>query len=392
MTFIPFILLGLVLLLLLVELFVVQRIVRSIPIRVHVNGSRGKSSVTRYIVAGLRSGGKRTVGKITGIQPTILLPDGQKSIIQRRAPANVREQIKLARLAKKLSCDALVLECMSISSPLQQVESDILQPHVTVLTNILEDHLEELGSSDAERTEAYCSAFPSNAVIVTNDQEHIIEVEKAASQRNTKVIVPPTRTFPATEFILPAIALEHISLALTACTTLGVDEELALRGILGELQNDEPLLYSFTAGHNEVRFINGFAVNDVPSAKVFLESWRERLNNWSELVFVLNTRSDRPRRSVEFARWCSSLDELKTIILTGTHIPLTKRMLRKYGIPESRIQILSKDQIREPQKAFGQMIDGSATVFGFCNIAGDGFAFLDAIKPYQQQRNTSRDH
>ena len=33
---------------------------RSIPIRIHVNGTRGKSSVTRLIAAGLREGGAQT--------------------------------------------------------------------------------------------------------------------------------------------------------------------------------------------------------------------------------------------------------------------------------------------------------------------------------------------
>ena len=40
-----------------------------IPIRIHVNGTRGKSSVTRLIAAGLRAGGKRTFAKTTGTAP-----------------------------------------------------------------------------------------------------------------------------------------------------------------------------------------------------------------------------------------------------------------------------------------------------------------------------------
>lgn len=43
-----------------------KRNVEAIPIRVHVNGTRGKSSVTRLIAAGLRAGGRKTVAKITG--------------------------------------------------------------------------------------------------------------------------------------------------------------------------------------------------------------------------------------------------------------------------------------------------------------------------------------
>ena len=36
---------------------------KSIPLRIHVNGTRGKSSVTRLIAAGLREGGLKTFAK-----------------------------------------------------------------------------------------------------------------------------------------------------------------------------------------------------------------------------------------------------------------------------------------------------------------------------------------
>ena len=40
-------------------------LVNRIPVRVHVNGTRGKTSVTRLIAAGLRAGGKRVCAKTT---------------------------------------------------------------------------------------------------------------------------------------------------------------------------------------------------------------------------------------------------------------------------------------------------------------------------------------
>ena len=36
---------------------------KKIPVRIHVNGTRGKSSVTRLIAAGLRFGGIKTLAK-----------------------------------------------------------------------------------------------------------------------------------------------------------------------------------------------------------------------------------------------------------------------------------------------------------------------------------------
>ena len=69
-----------------------QRNVKAIPVRIHVNGTRGKSSVTRLIAAGLRAGGKRTVAKITGTLPRVVLPDGREAAIIRLMGANIIEQ------------------------------------------------------------------------------------------------------------------------------------------------------------------------------------------------------------------------------------------------------------------------------------------------------------
>ena len=50
-----------------------QTNIYSIPIRIHVNGTRGKSSVTRLIGAGLREGNIKTITKVTGTFPRLIL-------------------------------------------------------------------------------------------------------------------------------------------------------------------------------------------------------------------------------------------------------------------------------------------------------------------------------
>ena len=52
-----------------IESLVHRRCLSKIPYRIHVNGTRGKSSVTRLIAAGLREGGIRTCAKTTGTLP-----------------------------------------------------------------------------------------------------------------------------------------------------------------------------------------------------------------------------------------------------------------------------------------------------------------------------------
>src|SRR5438552_5179903 len=90
-----------------------------IPVRVHVNGTRGKSSVTRLISAGLRAGGIRTLGKTTGTEARLLLPDGSEQPVFRVGPPNVIEQTRVVARAAAAGAQALVVECMAVQPELQ---------------------------------------------------------------------------------------------------------------------------------------------------------------------------------------------------------------------------------------------------------------------------------
>ena len=59
------------------------RALESIPLRIHIYGSRGKSSVTRLVAAGLRSGGLKVLAKTTGSAPRIIDENGKDLIIHR---------------------------------------------------------------------------------------------------------------------------------------------------------------------------------------------------------------------------------------------------------------------------------------------------------------------
>ena len=90
-----------------------------LPIRIHVNGSRGKSSVTRLIAAGLRAGGLKTLGKTTGTAPRIIDENGKDRIIHRLRSASIGEQMRLLRNFAKKKPDAVVIECMAVSPQYQ---------------------------------------------------------------------------------------------------------------------------------------------------------------------------------------------------------------------------------------------------------------------------------
>src|SRR5258708_1222581 len=91
-----------------------RRNLRAIPVRIHVAGTRGKSTTTRLIAAGLRADGLRVVAKTTGTEPRLIVPDGSEVAWPRRGPPSVREQTQFFAEAVRLRADAAVVGCMAV--------------------------------------------------------------------------------------------------------------------------------------------------------------------------------------------------------------------------------------------------------------------------------------
>jgi len=83
------------------------KVLEKIPIRIHVNGSRGKSSVTRLIGAAMRKTQYVTVTKTTGTAPRFIMPDGVEIPVFRPGKPNIIEQLRLVAEARNLGADAL---------------------------------------------------------------------------------------------------------------------------------------------------------------------------------------------------------------------------------------------------------------------------------------------
>ncbi|MBT5955200.1 MAG: poly-gamma-glutamate synthase PgsB, partial [Candidatus Marinimicrobia bacterium] len=163
-------------------------VLSQLPIRIHVNGARGKSSVTRLIAAGLREGGLKTIAKTTGSAPRIIDEFGKDLIIHRLRSASIGEQVKLLRSFAKKEPDAVVIECMAVQPQYQWVaEQKMIQSTVSVITNVRPDHLDEMGSTMEDIALSLSNTIPFNGTLVTAEKDVLEPLERVAISRNSDV-------------------------------------------------------------------------------------------------------------------------------------------------------------------------------------------------------------
>ncbi len=379
MHLLPFIILSLCLIVLLVERYVIQRAIRTLPIRILVNGTRGKSTVTRYIAAALRAAGKRPFAKITGIIPTIIAPDGTSLRLKRVGPPRVQEQLKMLSKAKRSDADSIVLECMSLTPENQEIESKILQPTITVITNIREDHIEQMGETDADRIAAMSHSIGSKTTVFMHESDRKEFLELCANRQRSTIEYVKGSSLDLEN--CSSADQENISIALSVSSMLGIDKSVALQAIQREIDAKEKDRIEIETNNGRVHFINCFAINDTPSAETALNYWKEEVPYAKNIVIILNTRADRPIRSKLFAQWCANhKDDVWRVIVTGTHSLYVVSTLKKFGVPKEKIQEWNSEQSVNAKVELISMVTEETLAIGIGNYAGDGFSIFTALQ------------
>lgn len=194
---------------------------------VHVNGTRGKSTVSHLIEAGLRAGGLRVFCKTTGTDPLTIDVNGREEPIRRRGKANIKEQIAILRRAAAQDAQVLVVECMAITPEFQQAsQRDILRADIGVITNVRRDHTDVMGDTLPQIAEALCHTVPQGGVLFTAETVMAERLKTAAEKNGSSFVCAEVRGDEGT-LDFP----ENVALALAVCEELGVPRETALAGM-----------------------------------------------------------------------------------------------------------------------------------------------------------------
>ena len=353
-----------------------RRNLKAIPIRILVNGTRGKTSVTRLIAAILREAGIRTWAKTTGTQAAWILPDGSEMEYRKNRPVNIREQIPFIRRARRDNAGAVVIECMALHPENQRMMAEeFVRPTVEVITNARVDHVTEIGATEQETVDTLALSIHEDALVVTGDARFDVYTEHRVDPTGIEVDEAYVESFT-----FPMFA-DNVRQALCVAELLKIDRETALRGML-KARPDVGMCGPFEVGKCLV--INGFAANDLDSSRVLFEKTVQARGLAGRPVWVLfNNRGDREFRLSEFAPLVRELAE------RGAQLRVIGENERKVARYFARKTGAAAQKLEEVPLAWLEKLGAEpCVVLCIGNIRGVGRELIEALETRRQSGRT----
>ena len=359
-----------------------QLVLNSIPVRVHVNGTRGKSSVTRLIAAGLRAGGKRTFAKTTGTAPRVIDPNGIDRIIHRLRRPSIGEQVRLLKYFSSEKPEVVVMECMAVQPQYQWIsEHQMVKSQIGVITNARPDHLDEMGPTDEDVVQSLCNSIPVSGTLVTAEDKHKDILETVALQNNSEILFSDETSVSKDE-LNSFNYIEHpqnIAIALDVCDKMGIEREVALSGMHSVQPDLGALIVWKLAGENGfVQFVNGMAANDPVST---LQIWKfviDRYPTTAGTAVFFNSRDDRPLRTKQMLEL--TFEEIKPeyFIIRGDKVESNIRRLTHHS-SETKVSIFPLNETLDNVVESILNLPDDVLVYAIGNQVGAGQEILQKI-------------
>jgi poly-gamma-glutamate synthase PgsB/CapB len=344
-----------------------RRTLRAIPVRIHVAGTRGKSTTTRLIAAALRASGRRVVAKTTGSEPRLILPDGRDEIWPRRGPASIREQIGFVRCAAQLGADTIVIECMAIRPEFVFAsERHLVEATTTIITNTRADHLEDIGESSEASAQALAWSICANGQLVVSAEAASPSLLARAKARGTAVTIVDTAG-------LTPIDTDR-ALALAVATAHGVPAATAKPAM--DAAAPDPGSFrerTLDIEGKPVRFANAFACNDVDSLKLLWPT----VATTERPVVLLNARRDRPLRTQRFLAFLAAQVPTPLLFIVGD--PLAARLALRAGFGPDAVRQLRANLPDSALRELAASAPSGGVIWGVGNYQGFGARLTAAL-------------
>lgn len=322
-----------------------------LDLRVHVNGIRGKSTVTRLVAGLLREGGYVTLAKTTGSAARVIAPDGAETPLKRRGAPTINEQIDVVARHVTPATEALVMECMAVRPINQMYSQDFLvRSHITIITNVREDHQEEMGETLEEIADSMSKTIPENGVLITaEDRIHLRDrlQRNAEARGSTLVFADPAsvtdddmRGFDYIQY------KDNVAIGLEVARLAGIHRDAAIAGMWKAVPDVGAVrLRWFTLRGKRIMWVPLFAANDRESVVRTIEQLgATAFPPEATVIGILNNRQDRGRRAQLFAHLAATDLEphLDHVVTMGAYEEAVARAILEGGLPPERLHALGE--------------------------------------------------
>ena len=357
-----------------------SRRIGQLDVRIHVNGIRGKSTVTRLVAGVLREGGYVTVAKTTGSAARVIAPDGWETPIKRRGAATIYEQVDIVRENVTAGVEALVIECMAVRPLYQRYSQEhIVQSDITVITNVREDHQEEMGETLEEIADSMSVTIPEGGVLVTaEDRAHLRDRLQANAAARGSRFVFADAALVDDEDMLGFDYLqfkENVAIGFVIAELLGISRANALAGMQKSVPDIGVVrLKWYQVGDKKVLWVPMFAANDRESVILTFKTLQAQFPPGASVIGVLNNRADRGRRAELFSTMVPDdlADFLDHVITFGAYEDSVIRTMTERGYPAEAVHRLGdtvNPSLEQILDAIAGMIPGELGVLvGMVNI------------------------
>ena len=358
----------------------------AIPLRIHVNGTRGKSSVTRLVAAGLREGGLRTFAKTTGTAPRVIDSEGKDRIIHRLRLPSIGEQVRLLSYFASERPQAVVMECMAVQPQYQWIaEHQMVKSHIGVITNVRPDHLDEMGPTEDDVAYSLCNTIPVDGILITGEDQKKDILKEVASSNRSDLIFSDDKSVTNDE-LDKFTYMEHpsnVAVALDVCKEAGISRDIALAG-MHKVQPDLGALVAWNLDMNEKRlqFVNGMAANDPVST---LQIWKFVIDRYPAVggtCVFFNSREDRPLRTRQMIEL--TLEEIKPdhFIIRGDKVTSAVKGLSHHS-PKTDVKVIGLDEPLNEVVDLLEYLPNDTLIYAIGNQVGAGQDILQLISEYK---------
>lgn len=351
-----------------------------IKVRINVNGTRGKSTVTRLVTAILIEAGLKAVGKTTGSAARMIYWNKpEEPIVRKSSKPNIKEQCMVVKTAAQVKADYLVSECMAVIPEYQKVFAErFLKNNIGVIVNTLPDHLDVMGPTLKDVAKALSAAIPKNGLVILLKDEFLSYYEEIARKRNCQIRVadPGGISNAYLEHFNYLVFPENVALALEVGLALGIEPETAFRGMLKAKPDPGVLtIKPIKIENKSFLFANAFAANDPVSTLAIYERIQKLGYGVYPVVVIINCREDRVERTKQLTDQVLPFIKCSHMIAIGKVTNYIKLCFQKGMFQTDNFWDLENQSIQE---IMGKLVTlpQDSLVLGIGNIHGASIDLL----------------